>query len=202
MKLILMTRPEFFVEEHQILTALFDEGLDTLHLRKPGTEPVLHERLISLIPASYRKQIVAHDHFYLKGEFGLRGIHLNSRNTELPQGYKGQLSCSCHSPEELAARSSYCDYMFLSPIFQPMRSGAFHGAFPPHVLEEMSRQKVINRKVMALGGVGLNNISELKEYGFGGVVVLGDIWNRFNLHNSPDFRDLITHFRKLKRAVD
>lgn len=202
MKLILMTRPEFFVEEHQILTALFDEGLDTLHLRKPNTEPVLHERLISLLPANYRKQIVVHDHFYLKNEFGLKGIHLNSRNTELPQGYKGHISCSCHSPKELTARSSYCNYMFLSPIFQNIGQTDFHPSFPPHMLEEMTRQKVVNRKVMALGGVGLDNIALLKEYGFGGIVVLGDIWNRFDLHNSPDYRLLITHFRQLKRAVD
>ena len=40
MKLILMSTPYFFVEEHQILTALFDEGLEILHLRKPETEPV------------------------------------------------------------------------------------------------------------------------------------------------------------------
>ena len=40
MKLILMTTPSFFVEEHQILNALFEEGLERLHLRKPNTEPV------------------------------------------------------------------------------------------------------------------------------------------------------------------
>ena len=45
MKLILMTTPYFFVEEHQILNALFDEGLEILHLRKPSTEPVYSERL-------------------------------------------------------------------------------------------------------------------------------------------------------------
>ncbi len=30
LKLILMTRPDFFVEESQIITALFDEGLELL----------------------------------------------------------------------------------------------------------------------------------------------------------------------------
>ena len=63
MKLILMTTPYFFVEEHQILTSLFDEGLELLHLRKPNTEPVYSERLLSLIPEHYRKNIVVHDHF-------------------------------------------------------------------------------------------------------------------------------------------
>ena len=41
MKLIVVTAPTFFVEEDKIITALFEEGLDILHLRKPssGTRP-------------------------------------------------------------------------------------------------------------------------------------------------------------------
>ena len=76
MKLILLTPPDFFVEEDKILTALFEEGLDLLHLRKPDTEPVYSERLLTLLPESHHNQIVVHDHFYLKEEFNLRGIHL------------------------------------------------------------------------------------------------------------------------------
>ena len=34
MKLIVVTAPTFFVEEDKIITALFEEGLDILHLRK------------------------------------------------------------------------------------------------------------------------------------------------------------------------
>ena len=50
MKLVLMSTPQFFVEEHQILTALFDEGLELVHLNKPNSEPVFYERLLSLLP--------------------------------------------------------------------------------------------------------------------------------------------------------
>ena len=70
-----MTTPHFFIEEHQIINALFDEGLEILHFRKPNAEPVYSERLLSLINESYRKQIVVHDNFYLKQEYGLMGIH-------------------------------------------------------------------------------------------------------------------------------
>lgn len=49
MKLIIMTKPTFFVEEDKIISALFDEGLDNLHLRKPNTEPMFSERLLSLL---------------------------------------------------------------------------------------------------------------------------------------------------------
>ncbi len=202
MKLILMTRPEFFVEEHQILAALFDEGLDTLHLRKPHTEPIYSERLLSLLSDAHRKNIVVHDHFYLKSEYGLKGIHLNSRNPELPANYKGHISCSCHTGEELQNRLYYCEYLFLSPIFGEVSGTEFSNSCPPQLLAEWSQKKMINKKVMALGGVGLDNIPMLKDYGFGGAVVLGDIWNRFNIHTNADFKEIIGHFRKLKKAVD
>ena len=119
MKLILMTTPYFFVEEHQIINALFDEGLEILHLRKPETEPVYSERLLTLIDESYRKRIVVHDHFYLKNEYNLKGIHLNQRNPELPPKYKGHLSCSCRTEQEVTQHKKACDYVFLSKRFSP-----------------------------------------------------------------------------------
>ena len=69
MKLIVLTEPGFFIEEDKILTSLFEEGLDTLHLRKPDSEPVYCERLLSLIPDIYHNRIVVHDHHYLVDEF-------------------------------------------------------------------------------------------------------------------------------------
>ena len=178
MKLILMTRPEFFVEEHQILTALFDEGLDTLHLRKPNSEPVYSERLLSLIPDGYRKKIVVHDHFYLKQEYGLKGIHLSNRNAEMTQNFKGHISCSCHNAQELSNASSFSDYMFLGPLYDSLEQDELNSTLSQSTLRQ------------------------LRDFGFGGFVILGDIWNRFNIHTSCDYRDVVHHFRKLRKAVD
>jgi thiamine-phosphate pyrophosphorylase len=66
MKLAVMTRPTFFVEEDKILSSLFDEGLDNLHLYKPGSSPMYSERLLTLLPEDYHKKITVHDNFYLK----------------------------------------------------------------------------------------------------------------------------------------
>ena len=76
MKLIVVTAPTFFVEEDKIITALFEEGLDILHLRKPETPAMYSERLLTLIPEKYHKRIITHEHFYLQEEFSLMGIHL------------------------------------------------------------------------------------------------------------------------------
>ena len=82
MKLIVMTKSTFFVEEDKILSSLFEEGLENLHLYKPGSEPMYSERLLTLLSDSYYKRITVHDHFYLKEEYGLRGIHLNDAKGE------------------------------------------------------------------------------------------------------------------------
>ena len=44
MKLVIMTKPTFFVEEDKILTTLFEEGMDDLHLYKPQSTPKYSER--------------------------------------------------------------------------------------------------------------------------------------------------------------
>jgi thiamine-phosphate pyrophosphorylase len=40
-----------------------------------------------------------------------------------------------------------------------------------------------------------------KDLGFGGVVISGDIWNRFDIHNQQDFIEVINHFKKLREAI-
>lgn len=202
MKLILMTTPYFFVEEHQILNVLFDEGLEILHLRKPNTEPVYSERLLTLIQENYRKRIVVHDHFYLKNEYGLKGIHLNQRNPEMPPKYKGQISCSCRTAEEVLMHKKKFDYVFLSSAFTSPKCDDEPVLMNMQQIKQLSQQKVIDKKVYAFGGVQLDNIKQAKDLGFGGVVVLGDIWNRFSMHSTQDFKDLIQHFRKLRRAAE
>ncbi len=197
-----MTTPYFFVEEHQILNALFDEGLEILHLRKPNTEPVYSERLLTLINENYRKRIVVHDHFYLKNEYNLKGIHLNNRNPDLPAKYKGHISCSCHTTEEVMTHKKICDYVFLSPIFDSISKENYSAHFSKSMLRDLSQKKVIDKKVIALGGVELHNLAEVKDLGFGGAVILGDIWNRFSIHSDQDFKELILHFRKLRKVAE
>jgi thiamine-phosphate pyrophosphorylase len=66
MKLVLITKPTFFVEEDKIIASLFEEGLDNIHLYKPDSSPMYAERLLSLLPEDYYRKITVHDHYYLK----------------------------------------------------------------------------------------------------------------------------------------
>ena len=201
MKLILLSTSDFFVEEDTIVNALFEEGLDLLHLRKPHSEPVYSERLLTLLPEQWHSRIVVHEHFYLKEEFNLRGIHLSDQTPEPPAGYSGQLSCSCHSLEALSAIRGRMDYVFLSPIFDSISYPDRKSGYTEAQLYTAARAGLIDRKVMAAGGINADTLPRLSDYGFGGAVVLGDLWTRFNIHSGLDYKEVIAHFRKLRKAA-
>ena len=201
MKLILLTSADFFVEEDKIITALFDEGLDILHLRKPDSEPVFCERLLSLIPDKYLQRIVVHDHFYLKEEFNLMGIHLSRRHDTIPTGYKGQITRTCYSIPELRENRDYCEYLFLRNIYQSISEPENRASFTHSELLAAQKEGFINRDVMAEGGVNIDRIPEIRELGCGGVAIRGDIWGRFDIHSHRDYKDLISHFRNLRKKT-
>ena len=144
MKLILITTPTFFVDEDNIISALFDDGLDSLHLRKADTAPMFAERLLTLIPEQYHKRIVVHGHFYLKDEYKLKGIHLNGRNPNPPENYKGHISCSCHSLDEVKERKQTCDYVFLSPVFTSISKMNYRSAYPAEELRAADKAGIID----------------------------------------------------------
>ena len=204
MKLILLTSPTYFVEEDKIITALFEEGLDILHLRKPNTAPMYAERLLSLIPEQYHKRIVVHENFYLKDEYKLKGIHLNSRNPHLPNNYKGHVSHSCHSLEEVKENKRKCDYVFLSPVFdcESTAKQAYHANYTPEEIRKAHKQGIIDKKVIALECIDEDNIREVKKYGFGGAAIMGAIWDKFDTCTDRDYALLIEHFKKLKKLAD
>ena len=202
MKLILLTHPDFFIQEHIILDAMFEEGLDMLHILKPNSEPIFCERLLKLMDKGWRKKIVTHEHFYLKNEFKLHGIHLSQRNPEPPAKYRGHVSCSCFSMEEVVRRKPKCDYVFLSQIYDGITKPDFKSSFSELELQDATSHGIIDSKVMAFGGISLDNIDNLKSYGFGGVVIFVDIWKRFDFHSSSSYKGVINYFKQLRRKCD
>lgn len=154
---------------------MLEGGLDILHIRKPGSLSEDVAALLLNIPSYLYSQIVIHDHFELTNSFPLKGIHLNSRNPERFPFYAGSISRSCHSITELNSISNI-DYCFLSPIFNSISKEGYSSAFSAEELEDAHQKGLINPKVYALGGVEPKHIPLLQNYGFGGIAVLGYLW--------------------------
>ena len=208
-----MTKPTFFVEEDKILGNLFEEGLENLHLYKPGASPMYSERLLTLLGDDYRNRITVHGHFYLKEEYRLKGIHIDDAYTEPPVGYKGNISRTCHAISELKDANCHAiselkdakkqsNYVFLHSIFDSQTNKDEKSSFTREELEDAAKEGLIDKKVFALGGMNLDNVKDMKTLGFGGVVICGDLWNRFNIHNEIDYKALLNHFERLLKMID
>ncbi|MGM9712884.1 MAG: thiamine phosphate synthase [Prevotella sp.] len=201
MKLVIVSCPQFFVEEDKIITTLFEEGLDMLHIYKPGSEPLYFERLLTLIPEEYHKNIVIHEHYYMKHEFDLGGIHLDNPHDDIPSGYRGKVSRSCTDIQTLRDVKRGSEYVFLHDIFDSLHEPGVKSKFTAAEIHEASRRGLIDKHVYALGGMCADNIRWAQDEGFGGVVICGDLWNRFNIHQQTDYKDLISHFQRLRKIV-
>ena len=106
-----------------------------------------------------------------------------------------------NSIDELKVAKKHADYVFLKTLFDSQSNKADKSTLTICQLEDASRRGLIDRKVYAMGGMNLDNIRIAKDLGFGGVVICGDLWNRFNIHQELDYKELISHFKKLRKAV-
>ena len=194
MKWIIITSPEFLSGEAIFIDKLFSQGLDLLHLRKPEASLEAYKRLLLQIPKHWYSRIVLHEHFALAEKFGLHGIHLNRRCSQVPDSFRGSISCSCHTLEEVKKQKASKDYVFLSPIFDSISKVGYHAAFSSTLLKQAAVENVIDEKVIALGGITAKNIPLVKEWHFGGVALLGDIWKRMS---DPQVDEYLNHIRTL-----
>ena len=195
MKWIVITMPDFIENEANYINQLFEAGLDLLHLRKPESCIEDCERLLQEINPKWYSGIVVHDHFSLCGKYHLHGIHLNRRNHQVPDGFQGSLSRSCHSFKEVteAQKEGVFSYVFLSPIFDSISKKGYKHNFANKDLEDAGNNGIINEKVIALGGIIPQFIPQLRAWNFGGAAFLGDIWNR---RQDADWSEYLSDVRK------
>ena len=60
MKTIVITRPYFFEGEDRYISHLFEQGITSLHIRKPHASEKEVQALIEKIPQKYYAQVVLH----------------------------------------------------------------------------------------------------------------------------------------------
>lgn len=181
---IVITMPEMFPGETEVVNTLFANGMQRLHLRKPGASEQEMAEWIGRIDLPFRQRIIVHDHHRLLRTMGLGGIHLNARNPEAPAWFSAErkkrgsvtLSRSCHSLEEIAQWKGICDYLFLSPIFDSISKGGYTSAFTRETLLQAYHDGLFCKPVYALGGVSAYNIRSIYDYGFAGAAVIGSLW--------------------------
>lgn len=187
---ILISNPAPVNDEHEIISQIFDEGLDVFHLRKKEYSEDEMRAFIENIQQKYRGRIVLHSHYHLAADYGLKGIHVPAVYTG--EMSAGTLSVSFHSPEEILTSELAFDYGFLSPVFDSISKEGYKSRFKLEELRLFLKDR--KEKIIALGGMDEDKIETVKSLGFSGIALLGAIWQ--NEHPVDKFKRISERWLK------
>ena len=203
--LVVISSPTAVADEAIIINALFDEGLEVLHLRKPDYGKDEIRSLMEKIKPQYYNRIALHHHHELADDFGINRLHYSEANRppnpqkglqqplaciEAPLGGLGAfLSTSIHNVEDYKNLSSSFAYTFFGPVFDSISKVGYTSSLSGDFVFPVEPGLP---KVIAMGGIDPANIQKAKEMKFDGVAVLGTIWSK------PE--NSISQFKALQKA--
>lgn len=203
MKLFVVTRPDFFEAEAELLTSMLNAGLQYVHIRKESNEIRKLHALLSDIPERYHSKIVYHGLATDLGPFKIGGIHLKETKRRINTNeflikYRQELnsqgmslSSSFHDIDEMTRSIEQLDYAFIGPLFDSLSKSAYR--------ENSQLHKAIPHcnKLIAIGGIEISKIAEVIKWNYSGIAVLGAIW--MNSKPVKAFGDLQAACAKYKR---
>ena len=194
MKIIVISHPEMLEGESALVNALFDEGLEIFHLRKPAIGIEAVRDFLKQIKLVYRERIALHQHHELANEFAMKRLHfpeayrrlLNNDELSTLGEYGYILSSSLHRLDDIEEVKLF-DYSFFGPVFKSISKPDYqHDLICSDTLIESNKQF----NLIALGGVQDDSLNYLKSLGFNGAAFLGFIWQ------NPE--NAMLQFKKIK----
>lgn len=202
MKIIVISYPENFKNEHELLIRLFEEGLEYFHLRKHNFSYGKLEKYIEKIPNEYRNRVIIYDHFELVDSMRLKGMHFNTK-TKNKIGNYGYMKChksfSAHSLEEIKSFKPSMDYFLLSPVFDSISKNGYQQKITPEQIREFFTIERHPYPIIALGGINEFNVASLQDSGVSGIALLGNIWINYLENKSIDLA--VAKFKEIRRKV-
>lgn len=176
--MIAVTLPLYVSSEQQLVNAFFQEGLELLHVRKPGIDRKDMQRWIEAIPADFRSRLVLHQHHELAEGYGIQRLHV----PEYLRSGAGQrylfpeytYSTSVHDIDTFNSLDEGYTYAFLSPVLESISKPGYKS--PVSLLEQVSLRRKQGIALVALGGIHEGNLSSIDHKGFDDFAVCGGLW--------------------------
>jgi len=177
MELIVIAKPTVFKEESNLINQLFEAGLQVFHLRKENVDKAAYQKIIEGISSEYHPRIALHHFHSLANDYNIQRIHHRENfrkerdNVELPENKI--FSTSIHHLADMEQIKQY-QYSFFGPVFNSLSKPGYQGVIPPDF--RLEKQQA-TPKIIAIGGISLAEIDQVKTMNFDGVALLGSIWN-------------------------
>ncbi len=211
MKVIVISNSKNIENETEMVTRLFESGLETFHLRKHKYSTYTMKQFIKSIPEHFHNRIVIHSHHNLARKFKLKGIHLtkshkkNALKTWITikiirfVNPEIEITTSFNNIGQLLEKNSQYsyNYVFLSPVFDSL-SSKFQSGFTEHSLASAIRKS--DFKVIARGGVDASSIEKAEKIGFHGLAFYTSVWKR--KEPNVEFNQIVEKFKELNIPIE
>jgi len=172
-KLIVISAPDMFPGEHELINRMFASGLGLLHLRKPGWDVASMMNLLDKIDNAFHNRIAVHQHHDAARDYGIRRLHFPERERHrLTTAEAVACSASVHSIAAYKELDSVFSYAFYSPVFKSISKKEHTATIDMTEVSGMTR----HISMVALGGIDRHNCLIPFRHGFDSVAVLGAIW--------------------------
>lgn len=148
-----------------------------VHIRKPESDEEEVERLLGRLKESGcdMSRLTIHYNEPLARRYGLGGVHLRGEEMEKGAGEGLRKSLSTHSWKEVQQYAGRVDYLFISPLFDSISKPGYRSGLDPK--ETFCRLEHHDGRVVALGGISADTMTEVERLGFDGAAVLGAVWS-------------------------
>jgi thiamine-phosphate pyrophosphorylase len=201
-KLLVLTSIRNREKEGKLINQLFQEGLDYLHLRKPGKSSKQISKFIETINPAFHKKIIIHHQHHLYHSYDLGGVHVNHQLKKRKFFMKNNLkhfrklapetilSTSCKHLKNIKNKANFYSYILYNPVFHSTKN--YENTI---INKDLLKEFLIisNQNIVALGGINSQNIHLLKEIGFTAAALHTAIWK----HNDP-----LAEFIKIRKIWD
>jgi thiamine-phosphate pyrophosphorylase len=205
--LAVITLPEFFPGEAEILEGMLEAGLEKLHVRKPGVLEGDKVELLERLAPRWASRLVLHGMPELACQYGIPQIHGAvelmdekgrsgggllvgaSHGGGLVAGWPA-VSTSVHSWKEFEALPAGLAYAFISPLFDSISKRGYRANMALLGQPEGS----LPCMPVGLGGIGADTIGEMISKKWKGAAVLGWVWE--------EPRGALKRYEQLKKLLD
>ena len=195
--MIIISSPSAIVNEAAIINALFDEGMEVFHLRKPDATLNELRQLLGNIKPIYYPRIALHQYHHLVNCFNINRLHFTEEkrktiNEETLAKLKERnylLSTSIHSLNAYESLSNCFNYTFFGPVFKSISKQGYEASVDNNFVFPVKKG---GAKAIALGGICIENMQQAMIMKFNGIAALGAIWQQ------PD--DSVKQFKNLQKA--
>lgn len=192
---IVLSNEIALIDEVNSIRQFLKEENHLFHLRRYDWEEEQVAEFLAQFSEEERKKLVLNHHHYLASEFGINRLHFSEQDRNEIDEEKLQrfsdagfiLSTSVHDLETFNKLPACFTYAFLSPVFDSISKSDYKA-----VSFDLS-QKKNNIKLIALGGITIDNYNQALENGFDGGAFLGSVWNS---ENPMEQVNLINNYKK------